>query len=124
MQPRLLPAFLAIALPCLPVTAQENATELVMFDQTHCEWCEQWDEDIGGIYAKTDEGRAAPLRRVDIHGERPDDLTGIRGVAFTPTFVLVKDGEEAGRIAGYPGPDFFWPMLEKLLEDATQPETD
>jgi hypothetical protein len=37
---------------------------------------------------------------------------------FTPTFVLVEDGTEAGRIEGYPGEDFFWPLLAKLIAQA------
>ena len=109
-----------------PALADDAAPlELVMFEQTWCEWCERWDEEIGVVYAKTDEGRAAPLRRVDIHDERPEELDAIGGIAFTPTFVLVEDGEELGRIAGYPGEDFFWPMLGKLLEKrAIPPATD
>ena len=34
---------------------------------------------------------------------------------FTPTFILVADGREAGRIEGYPGEDFFWGLLAKML---------
>ena len=36
-------------------------------------------------------------------------------IRFTPTFVLVDDGREIGRIEGYPGEDFFWGLLERLL---------
>lgn len=105
-----------LLLPFPSGAAQEGRVELVMFEQALCDWCERWDEEIGGIYARTAEGKAAPLRRVDIHADRPEDLEDVRGIAFTPTFVLVEDGEEIGRIAGYPGEDFFWPMLEKLME--------
>jgi hypothetical protein len=35
---------------------------------------------------------------------------------FTPTFVLVADGREVGRITGYPGEDFFWGLLQRLIE--------
>ena len=104
----------------LPALA-DGSVELVMFDQTHCEWCARWEDEIGGIYAKTDEGKAAPLRRVDIHDDRPEDLSAIKGVVFTPTFVLVENGAELGRIAGYPGEDFFWPMLATLLEKRVTP---
>jgi hypothetical protein len=37
-------------------------------------------------------------------------------VRFTPTFVLVDEGREIGRIEGYPGEDFFWGLLERLLQ--------
>ncbi len=70
------------------------------------------------IYPKTPEGQAAPLRRMDIRADRPDDLKFQRGLFFTPTFVLVVDGAEVSRIEGYPGEDFFWGLLEKMLSDA------
>jgi hypothetical protein len=35
---------------------------------------------------------------------------------YSPTFVLAQDGQEIGRIEGYPGEAFFWGLLERLLE--------
>lgn len=113
----------AIWLSTLSVHAGETVrAELIMFDQTHCEWCERWEEEIGVVYSKTAEGQAAPVRRIDIHDKRPESLEQIRGVVFTPTFVLIEDGKEIGRIAGYPGEDFFWPMLGQLLEKRAEAE--
>lgn len=92
------------------------AMELIMFEQDSCEWCEVWDKEISGVYPKTKEGKAAPLRRVDIFDPVPKDLKDIRSPHFTPTFVLMDKGKEVGRIRGYPGEDFFWGMLEQLIE--------
>lgn len=92
--------------------------ELVMLEQALCEWCEAWDAEIGPIYPKTWEGRAAPLRRVDIFDERPADLKSMRPTQFTPTFVLMRNGEEVGRMTGYVGEDFFWGLLDQLLAKA------
>ena len=100
-------AFL-IALPA-------GAAELVMFESPYCEWCERWDEEVGIVYAKTGEARAAPLRRVDIDDDRPADLKGLRSIIYTPTFVLMDKGREVGRITGYPGEDFVWGLLQQLL---------
>ena len=36
---------------------------------------------------------------------------------FTPTFVLVEDGKELGRIEGYAGDEFFWFLLGRLLDE-------
>lgn len=93
-----------------------SAVELVLFESSDCVWCEAWDEEIGGIYPKTAEARIAPLRRVDIHDERPADLAHIRGIVYTPTFVLVDNGREVGRILGYGGEDFFWGLLGMELK--------
>ena len=96
------------------------ATELVMFEQAGCVWCLRWDREIAPAYANTAEGRIAPLRRVDIHKPLPDDLAGIRVERFTPSFVLVEDGREIGRIRGYSGDQFFWFLLGEMLEKLEQ----
>ena len=92
------------------------AAELVLFETLGCEWCEQWNENIGVIYAKTAEGKFAPLRRVEIANEPPADLKHLRAAAFTPTFVVIDQGREVGRIIGHPGDDFFWPLLTQILK--------
>lgn len=110
--------FLAIGLLVFMLPGKLLALELVMFEQEACEWCEAWNEEISGVYPKTKEGKAAPLRRVDIFDPRPADLKKVRRINFTPTFVLMDHGEEVGRIQGYPGEDFFWGMLEQLITKA------
>lgn len=91
-----------------------QAAELVMVEQVNCEWCHRWNQEIGPIYPKTSEGRFAPLRRVDLR-DMPDDLHVTRRVNFTPTFLIVENGQEIGRLEGYPGEDFFWPVIAQLL---------
>ena len=91
------------------------AAELLMFESATCEWCQKWDEDVGVVYAKTAEGRAAPLRRIDIYAARPADLRSVRGIVYTPTFVLWDRGREIGRVVGYPGEDNFWGLLGVIV---------
>jgi len=99
-----------------------NAAELVMFERAGCPYCEQFDREIGPIYDKTDEGKAAPLRRVDIHAPIPPDLGAVTVERITPVFVLVDRGREIGRIRGYPGEDNFWALLAGMVTDL--PRTD
>lgn len=94
------------------------AVELVMVEQTGCAWCARWNEEIAPAYPNTDEGQFAPLRRVDLRN-MPDDLEIARRVTFTPTFLLVEDGREIARLEGYPGEDFFWPLLDRILIEHT-----
>jgi len=103
--------FAVLALPAL-------AAELVMVEEDGCMWCARWDAEIAPIYPKTAEGRFAPLRRVDIDAI-PTDVSVTRAVNFTPTFLIVENGQELARIEGYPGDDWFWPILEKLLTGTT-----
>lgn len=93
-------------------------TALLMFEQPGCVYCAQWNAEIAPEYPLTDEGKAAPLRRLGLREPLPADLTLATPPVFTPTFVLVSDGVEVGRIEGYPGEDFFWPMLAALIREA------
>lgn len=94
------------------------ALELVMFEQAGCAWCARFNAEIAPIYPKTEEGKLAPIRRVDIHQPMPDDLASVAIDRFTPTFVLVDEGIEIGRMRGYAGDEFFWFLLDELLEKA------
>ncbi len=91
------------------------AAELVMFDSPACEWCELWEQEVGVVYPKTEEARVAPLRQVSIHDPRARDLEGLGAVIYTPTFVLMENGREVGRITGYPGEAHFWGLLEEII---------
>jgi hypothetical protein len=87
-----------------------------MFEQVGCGWCETFDREIAPIYPKTAEGHRAPLRRVNIDGPLPPDLSFIEVERLAPLFVLVDKGEEIGRIRGYPGEDHFWGLLATLIK--------
>ncbi|MEP3947728.1 hypothetical protein [Ascidiaceihabitans sp.] len=110
--------FLVISLLTASVGTAWADTQLVMVEEKGCIWCARWNAEIAPIYPKTEEGAAAPLRRMDIRAKRPDDITFARSLTFTPTFVLVVEGQEMSRIEGYPGEDFFWGLLGKMLSQA------
>lgn len=96
--------------------AQSQAAELIMLEQQYCAWCERWKQEIGPIYPKTAESKIAPLRMIDIHEPLPQDLKGLAKGRFTPTFVLMHEGREIGRMRGYTSEDFFWGLLGEMLE--------
>lgn len=83
-----------------------------MFQQKGCPYCAAWNREVGSIYAKTDEGRKLPLRRVDIDEPRPADLRSVTSVVATPTFVILHCGKEFRRITGYIGQDQFWGLMD------------
>lgn len=97
------------------LAATAGNLELLMFEQPGCIYCAQWDAEIAPEYPRTAEGRTAPLRRLQLHAPLPPDLDLRQAPVFTPTFVLVSDGVETGRIEGYPGEDFFWPLLSDMI---------
>ncbi|MEZ5797037.1 MAG: thioredoxin family protein [Paracoccaceae bacterium] len=102
----------------LPAHAEPAALTLVMFEQPGCTYCAAWNANVGPEYPLTDEGRAAPLHRVQLRDGIPEGMQMTSVPVFTPTFVLMGDGQELGRIEGYPGEDFFWGMLGAMLRDA------
>ena len=95
--------------------APAAAAELVMLHQPGCAWCLRFETEIAPVYAKTAEGKVAPLRRVDITKSWPADLAGIAAERFTPTFVLVQHGREVSRMRGYAGDQFFWFLLDEMI---------
>ena len=91
-----------------------------MFEQPGCIYCAAWNAEVAPEYPLTEEGRAAPLRRLQLRDPVPEGIELDRPPVFTPTFVLVEDGVEVGRIEGYPAEDFFWPMLGQLIARANE----
>jgi hypothetical protein len=91
-----------------------HAAELQMYRRVGCPYCQAWDREVGPIYGKTDIGRRIPLRMIDLDRERSAVALKSR-VIYTPTFVLVENDREVGRIEGYPGDAFFWGLLEQLV---------
>ena len=104
------------------------AAELIMINSPICEWCDTWEDEVGVVYALTEQGRKVPLRRIDIDDAATSALRLGRPVTFTPTFLIVDDTREVGRITGYPGESHFWYFLDELLKkalhhDCSQPPT-
>jgi len=114
---RQLAALALIALCALPLTAMgASALELIMYDKEGCVWCARFDRDIGRNYQRSEAGRIAPLRRIDIRDQHRSGVELDEPVIYTPTFVLSDDdGVEVGRITGYQGEGEFWGRLDALL---------
>lgn len=100
-------------------TTASAAPRLVVVEQPGCVYCASWDKTIAPIYPKTPEGQFAPLIRAQLREGPPDGVKFARRVAFTPTFILVDEGQELARIEGYPGEDFFWGLLGMMLDQHT-----
>lgn len=93
-----------------------GAAELIVVEQAGCVYCARFDAEIAPVWPKTDEGRRAPLRRVDLHAAWPEDLSAVGKPTLTPTFILVdNEGREVDRLVGYPGDEHFWFLAGGLL---------
>ena len=116
---------LSLCAVLLLLAGPARAAELLMFEQKGCVYCALFNREIAPAYGRTDEGKRAPLRRVDIDAPLPSDLAFVQRERFTPVFVLVDGGREYGRIRGYPGETFFFGLLANMIErlDRGEPAT-
>lgn len=88
---------------------------LIVFEQAGCPYCEAFRDEIAPAYPKTAEARVARLEYRDLVQGVPTEWA-LQGTPYvTPTFVLLDDEREVGRIEGYPGDEFFWFRLDRLL---------
>ncbi|MFN3275144.1 MAG: hypothetical protein ACK41U_10765 [Paracoccus sp. (in: a-proteobacteria)] len=93
---------------------------LMMVTSPACHHCAAWKAEIGPGYAASPEGRVAPIFEVDLRGPYPDGLALDRRPWITPSFLLLRNGAELGRIEGYVGKRHFHPVLNSLLTGTGQ----
>lgn len=89
---------------------------LMMVEELGCPWCDRWKAEIGPIYPKTAEGRVAPLFKMMIRDPLEDGIILNSPPVYTPTFILLNDGQEVGRIEGYQSDEFFWWFMETMIK--------
>jgi thioredoxin-related protein len=114
---RALALSLCLLVPVLTPSHAKPPLELLFVERKGCPWCIRFEREITPIYAKTEVGGRAPLVKVDLDGGQPRNVSLESPVRFTPTFVLVRDGKEVGRITGYIDDATFWGLLEKMLAE-------
>jgi len=92
--------------------------ELVYIYGPDCGACMKWQQDIGPIYAKTDEAKRLPLIKITLQdwqtGKHPLANCKIGPVHGTPTFIQVFQCEELDRIVGYSNDELFWLALGRM----------
>jgi|GEM_PF-5777267 len=82
------------------------ALELVLFEADGCLYCDVLRREVAPLYATTAEARRVPLRFFNV--SRTDESAAgrlDRAITIAPTAVLLRDGRESARIAGYTGLD-------------------
>ncbi len=87
-----------------------------MVEQEICPYCKMFDREVGVDYDSTDIGQEVPLRRISLQADWPADLKRVRYDRLTPTFILVENGKEIGRLRGYPGKVIFWELLNQMID--------
>lgn len=99
--------------------AMADGFRFLMIEQPGCGVCAAFNRDIAPIYAVSPENGFAPLVHADIREPLPDGIILASRPYLTPTFVLIgPDGNEVGRLTGFPGEDFFWPYVGEMFDQA------
>jgi thioredoxin-related protein len=94
--------------------AASDAAELVMVELKSCVYCAKFNREMASAYQGSKTGQSVPLRRINPR-KWPADLSAVKKTPYTPVFILVDDGREIGRFAGYSGPEQFNAKLKKLM---------
>lgn len=97
-------------------TATPHRLELLVIEVAGCSVCDLVRTYIQPAYEASPHARRVPMRYIDVTSQ--DELTlGLNErVATVPTIVLLRDGREVDRIAGYTGPDNFLIAISSMLE--------
>ena len=97
-------------------TASGSASiELVVFVTAVDPYSARFRSVIVPAYERSGRAERLPLRLLDVARLETPAPTLAEPIASVPTAVLLKDGSEVGRIAGYADPRDFFLMLDRLL---------
>lgn len=88
---------------------------LLMIEEPGCTYCLRWRQEVQPGYERSEEGRKAPLIQM-MRGDPA--VAGFPRIVYSPTFLLLSDGREVGRIVGYAGANLFWWQIGPLMEQA------
>ena len=90
---------------------------LIMVTSEYCLSCQAWERDIGEVYDKSPYARMLPLSRVEIGSKMPKDAAIKKPVGETPTFLIIRNGQEIDRQRGYVDAEmFFWWLSEHAFD--------
>ena len=95
--------------------------KLLYFYTDTCAYCKAWENEIANIYLKTELEDEYKLSFIDFFSNVDLEKYGIsKIVKVTPTFIVVKDKIEVGRIEGYNGQELFWWQVDEIVESNRQ----
>lgn len=95
-----------------------TSMELLVFEHPDCTYCKVFRSRVAPRYQRSPQQAEAPLRFVDVTGTDTDRLALKEPIGMVPTAVLMKNGREVDRIAGYWGTDNFFKMVTYIIGKA------
>ncbi len=92
--------------------------ELIVMEAPGCTYCDIFRRDVLPSYQASERAKDVPIRFLDINDASPEELGLNSPVDIVPTFVVLKDHKEVGRIPGYVGPEYFFHSINHLISSA------
>ncbi len=97
------------ALPHIAIAGKS----LIMVTSEYCPFCKAWEHDVGVVYDKSSYAQILPLTRVNMGSPIPEGVVLQKPVVGTPTFLIIRDGQEIDRQRGYDDEEMFWWWLSE-----------
>lgn len=103
--------------PSAPVPHYGNL-QLVVMEADGCIYCSLFRRDVLPSYQVSERGKDMPVRFLDVNDVPKTGIELQSPIDILPTFVIVKDNHEIGRIPGYMGPEDFFHSINYLLSSS------
>jgi thioredoxin-related protein len=125
---RIVAALCLCALAAAPVRAvvdletsalPDSRLEILVVEIDNCIYCGLFRRDVAPTYKVSGRAKTIPMRFIDINAPDVDRLALTSPIDSVPTVLVVENGRELGRIAGYVGPEIFFHSLSRLLPDSS-----
>ena len=92
--------------------------ELIVVEAPGCTFCTVFRRDVLPSYQASERARSVPVRFIDVNDLAVAQLGLGSPINIVPTFVVIKNNKEIGRIPGYVGPENFYHTINYLLSTA------
>ncbi len=99
-------------------TLPASNLELIVMEAPGCTYCELFRRDVLPSYQASERAKDMPIRFLDINDAIPEALGLDSDIDIVPTFVVIKNHKEVGRIPGYMGPEYFFHSINHLVSTA------
>lgn len=100
--------------PDAEIPAAEDA-QLVVMEADGCIYCRIFRRDILPTYEVSERRKTMAVRFLDINDLDASGIALDSPISILPTFVVIRNNREVGRIAGYVGPEDFFRAINYLM---------
>lgn len=97
------------------VAPAAGSYELIVLEVPGCIYCRVFRRDVVPAYEASARAREVPMRFVDLNDIDEDRMGLSSPIDVVPTVVLMHEGREVGRIAGYLGPESFFHSVTYMM---------